>query len=202
MLYFNNLPNIAYPDGNGKTIIMKDLMTRVYVISKLAKDPLMFYSYDVKEGETPEIVAYKYYGSVDDFWLVLLANKANDPEWDWPLTHRNLEKYIIEKYGSIENSQQLHHYEKIITVTNPLTNESEQSMVKIGSEQYANVIVESTTCSFPLGDVIYSVDKREVTNYMYENELNESRRNINLIDKTIALSLQREFRRLYGLSLS
>ena len=202
MLYFNNLPNIAYPDGTGKTILMKDLMTRVYVVSKLVKDPLMYYSYDVKEEETPEIVAYKYYGSVDDFWLVLLANKANDPEWDWPLSYMNLEKFIINKYGSYENSQQTHHYEKIITVTNPLTNEFEKTTAIIGSEQYANVRLESTTCSFPLGDVIYSVDKREVSNYLYETELNESRRTINLIDKTIALSLQREFRRLYGLSIS
>jgi hypothetical protein len=202
MLYFNNLPNIAYPDGSGKTIVMKDLMTRIYVISKLAKDPLMFYSYDVKDGETPEIVAYKYYGSVDDYWLVLLANKANDPEWDWPLTNYNLDKYIANKYGSYENSQQLHHYEKITTITNELTNESEKTVVTIGSESYANLIIQSTTCSFPTGDIIYSVDKREVSNYMYETELNESKRTINLIDKNVALSLQREFRRLYGLSLT
>jgi hypothetical protein len=202
MLYFNNLPNIAYPDGSGKTIVMKDLMTRIYVISKLAKDPLMFYSYDVKDGETPETVAYKYYGSVDDYWLVMLANKSNDPEWDWPLSNYNLEKYIVNKYGSFENAQQLHHYEKITTVTNELTNESENTVVTIGSESYANLIIQTTTCSLPTGDVIYSVDKREVSNYMYETELNESKRTINLIDKSVALTLQREFRRLYGLSIS
>jgi hypothetical protein len=199
MLYFNTLPNITYPDGNsGKTIIMKDLMTRVYVVSKLVNDPLMYYSYDIKEGETPEIVAYKYYGSVDDFWLVLLANNANDPEWDWPLTLNNLQNFIQSKYGPAVND--VHHYEQITTITNPLTNESEKTVVTIGSEQYANLIIESTTCSFPTGDVIYSVDKREVSNFTYELELNESKRSINLIDKTIALSLQREFRRLYGLS--
>jgi hypothetical protein len=199
MLYFNNLPNVTYPDGKGKTIIMKDLMTRIYVVSKLTNDPLMYYSYDIKDSDSPEIVAYKYYGSPDDYWLVLLANKANDPEWDWPLNNYNLDKFIINKYGSFENSQQLHHYEMITTVTNPLTNESEKTVVKIGAEQFANVIIGSTTCSFPSGDIIYSTDKREVSNYMYENELNESKRTINLIDKNIAISLQREFRRLYGL---
>lgn len=198
MLYFNNLPNIAYPTNDGKTIIMKDLMTRVYIISKLINDPLMYYTYDLQEGDTPELVAYKYYGSSDDYWLVLLSNNANDPEWDWPLSQYNLEKYIIQKYGSFENSQMIHHYEKITTVTNPLTNQSENTIDIIGSEQFANVIIGSTTCSFPSGDLIYTIDKRDVTNYIYETELNETKRTINLIDKNIALSLQTEFKRLYG----
>ena len=42
-----------------------------------------------------------YYDSVDYIWLVYLSNDIIDPVYGWHLDTREFEKYIIKKYGSI-----------------------------------------------------------------------------------------------------
>lgn len=199
MLYFENLPLISYPDGRGNNIYMKDLTTRVYIVSQLIKSPLSYYEYTLKEKDTPEIVAEKYYGSADDYWLVMVSNLLSDPQWDWPLSQYNLNKYIINKYGSIENSNQIHHYEKTITYTDPLTTEKQETITEIGKEEYDNLIEFSRDCVLPSGKtVIYSISKSFVTNYTYEEELNVSKQTINLININVANELKLQFKNLYG----
>ena len=69
-------------------------------------------SITVPEGETPEIVSYKYYGAVRYHWVILLMNQIRDPQWGWPLSSSALEKYIVAKYGGTDESTQIHsHYE-------------------------------------------------------------------------------------------
>lgn len=199
MLYFKNLPTVSYPDGRGNNIYMKDLTTRVYIVSQLIKSPLSYYEYTLKENDTPEIVAEKYYGSVDDYWLVMVSNLLKDPQWDWPLSEYNLNKHIIQKYGSIENAELVHHYEKTITYTDLLTNQKQEDVTVIGKDEYDTLIVYSKDCTLPSGDnVNYSVDKAIISNYQYEVQVNESKRTINLISKTVAEDLQRQFKLLYG----
>jgi hypothetical protein len=199
MLYFQTLPKISYPDGRGNKIVMTDLLTRVYLVSQLIKDPINYYSYEVKDGETPEIVADKYYGASENYWLVMLANQINDPQWDWPLSQYNFNAHIIDKYGSQENTQLIHHYEKILTTTNVLSNVSEVSRVQISQSEYNTLIVKSSQYTLPSGEqVVFTVDKAAISNYQYELELNESKRSISLINKNIAGDIQRQFRSLFG----
>lgn len=199
MLYFKNLPLISYPDGRGNNIYMKDLTTRVYILSQKIKSPLSYYEYTLKEKDTPEIVAEKYYGSADDYWLVMVSNLLTDPQWDWPLSQYNLNKYIIDKYGSIESANQIHHYEKITSYTDPLTNEKQETITTIGKEEYDNLVEFSKNCILPSGEtVVYSLSKSYVTNYNYEQELNDSKQTINLININVANELKMQFKILYG----
>jgi len=199
MLYFKNLPVISYPDGRGNNIYMKDLTTRVYIVSQLIKSPLSYYEYTLKEKDSPEIVAEKYYGSADDYWLVMVSNLLSDPQWDWPLSQYNINKYIINKYGSIENAYQIHHYAKTITYTDPLTNEKQETTTEIGKEEYDNLIEYSKNCVLPSGEIVnYSLTKSTVTNYDYEVELNDSKQTINLININVANELKSQFKLLYG----
>lgn len=198
MLYFQNLPTLSYPDGRGNSIYMKDLTTRVYIISQLIKSPLSYYEYTLKEKDTPEIVAEKYYGSADDYWLVMVSNLLNDPQWDWPLSQYNLNKYIIQKYGSLENANDIHHYQKTITHTNLLTGESKETVTIIGKDEYDTLITFSKNCVLPSGETVnYSLSKSYVTNYNYEVDLNDSKQTINLININVASDLKRQFKLLY-----
>ena len=105
MKYFDTLPKIITSDNNNNNIILTNLLARASVINSLLTNPLLFYSYDIRENETPEMIANKYYGSPDNFWVVMMANQLLDPQWDWPLNYNEFNLYIINKYGSVQNAQ-------------------------------------------------------------------------------------------------
>ena len=62
MKYFNSIPKISTSDNNGNSIVLTNLLARVDIKQSLLRNPSLFYQYDLQEGDTPEIVAAKYYG--------------------------------------------------------------------------------------------------------------------------------------------
>ena len=61
MLYFNTLPKVITPDQNGNYILMTNILTRATLIEELQNNPMLFYTYNIQDGDTPEIIAEKYY---------------------------------------------------------------------------------------------------------------------------------------------
>lgn len=193
MKYFNSLPKIRYVDKNNISTIYTNLMARASVIPSVLNNSLVYYTYDIQDGDTPEIIAYKYYGDIDRFWIVLYCNQILDPQWDWPLSSNKLQKYIVNKYGNTLNN--VHHYEKVTTKTNI----SSTSVTTVDTEiltedDYDNTLPENTQ-SYTVGEdtVVIKTVKRTVTNYEYEVAQNESRRNIKILNKIYADSLEAQF---------
>ena len=92
-MYFKHYPTTQF-DGYELADI-----TRKFKLSKVTEDTAVDYmTYTVKEGETPEDVAFYYYDSVDLAWLVLMANDIIDPYTQWPKSEINLERFIVDKY--------------------------------------------------------------------------------------------------------
>jgi len=193
MQYFNSLPKIRYVDKNNVTTIYTNLMARASVIPSVLNNALVYYNYDVQDGDTPEIIAYKYYGDVNRFWIVLYCNQLNDPQWDWPLNSNKFQKYILNKYNT-GNLNSTHHYERITTKTNINTNTTTVDTETISQEVY-NSLQSSTTTTYTLGSetIRVNVVKSVVTNYEYENSLNESKRNIKILNKAYADKLESQF---------
>ncbi len=193
MQYFNSLPKIRYVDQNNVTTVYTNLMARASVIPSILNNTLVYYSYDVQDGDTPEIIAYKYYGDVNRFWIVLYCNQLNDPQWDWPLSSNKFEKYILNKYNT-GNLNSIHHYEKITTQTNINTNTTTVDTETISQEVY-NSLQSNTTTTYTLGSetIQVNVTRRTVTNYEYEISLNESKRNIKILNKAYADKLESQF---------
>ena len=193
MQYFNSLPKIKYVDRNNVTTIYTNLMARASVIPSVLNNALVYYSYDVQDGDTPEIIAYKYYGDVNRFWIVLYCNQLNDPQWDWPLSSNKFQKYILNKYNT-GNLNSTHHYERITTKTNINTNTTTVETETISQEVY-NSLESNTTITYTLGSETIRVNivKGVVTNYEYENSLNESKRNIKILNKAYADKLESQF---------
>ena len=94
--YFTNFPVIEY---KGKQV--RDITRRSKIRESLLNDPYIYLPYTIIDGEKPETVARLYYGSVDDTWLVLLANNIVDPYYEWPLSDEEFNQYFIEKYSEI-----------------------------------------------------------------------------------------------------
>ena len=199
MKYFNNFPKVLDFDGNNKYIAITNLLTRVSMLPEQINNASLYYEYDVQDTDTPEIVASKYYGSVEDFWVVMFTNQFLDPQWDWPLSSRNLDLYIVEKYGSLSNaSSQVAFYEKIITTKEINGIEPEQvERYRIDETEYND--------NTQYGGVLYSwnnkqlsvvTSKRIVSNYDYEIEKNQQKRRIKILNNVYLGTLQTNFEQL------
>jgi hypothetical protein len=206
MQYFKTLPKIIYTDKNNVSTLYTNLLARVSIIPNVLNNALAFYSYDVQDDDTPEIVAYKYYGDVGRFWMVLYCNQMMDPQWDWPLSAAQFDKYVGRKYNDAEH--QIHHYEKIVTTTNRTSGtdfdiKTDVKKYVISDEEFLNLlystvngIADSKTYTFDTGIVDVTIQPKAVTYYEYEYDLNESKRSIKLLNKIYADQLESEFVKL------
>jgi hypothetical protein len=159
--YFTKFPLIGYDIlGNGEKRFAIDILQRIKIRDSLKSSWLIFYEYDVKDGETPEMIAHKLYGSARYHWIVLLTNDIVDPYYDWPMSYENLILTIRKKYGTSTKDglevayQTVHHYEDLFGV----------------------VIDFDTFMSLP------DAERKRVTLYDWENTTNEAKRRIRLLD--------------------
>ena len=175
---------------------MTNLLARANILPEELKNPILYYTYDIQEGDTPEIVAHKYYDDMYRYWIVLFANQIIDPQWDWPLSGSNFNKYIVDKYTEFNPYSEVHHYEKIIEQTDVSTLITTKNTVIISSDAYDNIVTNTVTYNLPTGKVSVTTTGRAVDYYTYELELNESKRNIKLLNKNYVNEFETELRNL------
>ena len=155
MSYFNYFSTILYdPVGKDNAKLVTNIMSRVRVRTNMKKQIVMLDPYDVKENETPEIIADRHHGSVYYHWIVMLLNDISDINHDWVKSTRQMQKYLTEKYTEAQLTEP-HHYEVYQT--------SGDTTVKI----------EVENANYPLATA--------VTNYEYEVALNDEKRKIDLL---------------------
>lgn len=196
MQYFDTLPKIIKTDANRHSVILTDLMARCSIIPKILKNPMVYYEYDIQDGDTPEIVAYKYYGNSYRYWIVLFANQIIDPQWDWPLSSNNFDAYIENKYPSFNPFSTVHHYEKIITQYETSTQTTTVKKIIIDQSTYNSLNDSTNTYTFPTGTVTITITKEAVSYYDYELNLNESKRKIKILNSIYVSQLEQQFKAL------
>ena len=169
-MFFNTFPRIYYDvkgDDNSKVVI--NLLRRVAVRAKVKANTSLFDTYDVKEGESPESIAYKLYGDSEYHWIVLFMNDIVDRYHEWPMSTPQFLSYITEKYS---NPSGTHHYE--------ISQTSGDTTVKI------NVGATNTDYS----------DATAITNMEYEESEQDKKRQIRLLDPGYVPMFTSEFRKL------
>jgi hypothetical protein len=98
---FESFPSISYTLDDGDTEqVVTDIFRRAILSKEFLDNNSYFELYDVLDGETPEELSYRYYGTQDLHWLVLLTNNIQDPRFEWPLSDNDLYKFIVSKYGT------------------------------------------------------------------------------------------------------
>lgn len=168
-MYFDNFPVIIYDSvGQGKYKDVTNLLRRVAMRSKVKSNTLMFDTYDVKEGETPEMIADKLYDDPELHWVVLMVNDITDRYHDWPMDSGQFQDYLNDKYSDINAT---HHYE--------IAQSSGDTSVKIWIENDIDTSAYS-------GATI-------VTNYEYELEEQDRKRKIRLLDPRFIDQFLQEF---------
>lgn len=112
MAYFKKFPKIYYQLKENNTDVLKvlsDITTNVRVKKSVLSGITLWQYYDMKDGETPEIIAEKFYGNAELHWVIMLVNDRYDVYNDYPLTATNLEALIASKYT---NPNATKHYVK------------------------------------------------------------------------------------------
>ena len=108
-MYFSHFPFIPYDSvGNGNFKIVTNLLRRVAIRSKVKSNTLFYDTYDVKRGETPEMLADKVYDDPELHWIILLVNNVTDRYHQWPMNYNQFLAYINDKYSNVDAT---HHYE-------------------------------------------------------------------------------------------
>jgi hypothetical protein len=212
--YFNFFPKTLYSLSNKSTSAdsITNIIARFGFESALKENSNIYYPYDIQDGDTPETIANKYYGSPERHWVVLLFNDIIDPQYDWPLDQRTIIKYINDKYtanGSANVTSQTglawsqsntKSYYKVVTrVTNNATKNTIKEKIELDANTYANVVISNSTKTLQSGTVIVeTVSKETETYYDYEVNLNESKRRIRLLRSEIVsqAGLLDEFKRV------
>ena len=182
---------------------------RIGMIKEVLTNFAAYTKYTVKEGETPEQLADRFYGDPEAYWIILYANNIYDAQYGWPLSYNDFNAFIVSKYGSIETAQTTyHHYEKVITRENITDNITTVTRFKINQtkiadsmsvdlpyDTYASLEFSYTAPATNVGgkSIIETISKNRVTNYDYENQLNEERRSINIIKNKYYPQLIAEF---------
>jgi hypothetical protein len=196
MQYFDTLPKIIQTDNVGVSRVFTNLLARASIIPDVLKNPLVYYSYDIQDGDTPEIIAYKYYGDSYRYWIVLFANELLDPQWSWPMNSTVFETYMAEKYPSGNTTTTVYSYEKKLTQTDNSTNTVTVNTIDINETEYNSLIENTRTYSVGNSTVTVQTTKRIVSVYDYELELNESRRKINILNSVYVDQMEQQFKAL------
>jgi len=173
-MYFDAFPVIPYDakgDLNFKDVT--NLLRRVGMRAKLKSQTLLYDTYDVKEGETPEMIAHKLYGDAELHWVILLINDITDRYHQWPMSGMQFLGYINDKYSNVDG---IHHYES--------TQTSGDTKVKI---EVVNDVDENAYTGLT-----------PITNREFEESEQDKSRQIRFLDPTFVEQFTDEYQKLIG----
>ena len=157
-MFFSKFPKIQYDiKGDRNEKIVTDILRRVKQRTKVSDVANLFDTYDVPEGETPEITAFKHFGSSSHFWVILMTNNITDRYYGWPLSFSEFEKFVFDKYT---NPDDTHHYE-LAQTSGPTTSSDYSHLIEVNSDE---------------------VGASSVSNREYEQRLNDKKRQIKLMN--------------------
>jgi len=156
--------------GDEKYKLLPDIMRRVKLRSGIAAGRFVFDSYDVKNGERPEDIAFKYYGDAEYHWVVLLVNNVTDRFYDWPLTQPQFDAFLTDKYGK-GSEDAIHHYE-LAQTSGATTSRDDSHMLEVNSD------TDNAT---------------SISNRQHEERVQDKNRQIRLLDRKYLDSFVEEF---------
>ena len=196
MSYFRELPDILYQSNllhkvsSQEYVRIKNIFRRVKIQDWIQENTNFFNRYTIRDGERPDTMAERLYGSPDRDWIVILTAGITNIKNDWPLSNYDLYRYVENKYGTTLND--IHHYETI-----EVRDSRGRLILPAGQKVAQNFTIptpyDASATNYYIGIRPQSsnVDYRSVnsninpvtgvSNYEYETQLNESKRQIEVM---------------------
>ena len=172
MSYFNRFPMMVYDiknDNNYK--LLPDILRRVKQRNVSASGQFIFDTYDVRNGEKPEDIAYKWFGDAQLHWVILMTNNITDRYYQWPMNDVQFANFIADKY---DNPDGIHHYE--------LTQDSGRTSGQGPNDYSYKVEVNSDT-----------TNASSISNREYEEREQDKKRSIRLLNQKFLPAFIEEF---------
>ena len=196
--YFRRLPNLDYPsllnsrESNTDYVQTKNLFRRVKIREDLFSNFMQFDRYKVQGDERPDTVSENVYGKSTLDWVILLSNNIIDIKNEWPLTQLQLNEFLNEKYTP-QQLVSIHHYETL-----ELRDNKNQLILPAGI-----TVDEDFNMEYMSGNQIRSTNSlvdgrpiKAVTFFDHENELNDRKRNINVLKPEFLGIFIKDFERI------
>jgi len=156
--------------GDKNYKLLPDILRRVKLRAGIRSSAFMFDNYDVKDGERPEDIAFKWFGDAEYHWIILMTNNITDRYYQWPLTQPQFQEYITDKYGA-GSEDAVHHYEKT-TDSGPTSSRDNSHLVECNSDDG---------------------DPAIISNRQYEQRKQDEYRQIRLLNKNYLNTFVTEF---------
>ena len=174
MAYFRRFPLMAYDmAGNKQYKLLPNILRRVKLRAGVRSGSFLFDNYDVKDGERPEDIAFKWFGDAEYHWIILMTNNITDRYYQWPLSQPQFAEHLTDKYGA-GSEDAVHHYE-ITQTSGPTTSRDYSHMVECNSDETNPTII---------------------SNRQYEQRKQDEYRQIRLLDKRYLRVFVNEFESL------
>ena len=176
--YFNLIPDFDYvsrlPDAKISDYIrVKNFFRRVTLREDIFQGLTFFTKYSIKGDDRPDNVANKVYENPSLDWLILLANNITHIPTEWPMSQYDFDKFMLEKYDNYDTLYNgVHHHETI-----EVKNSNGVIIVRAGLE----VNSDFTQTYYDYYDAEMKTKSnitRPVTNYEYEEKLENKKREI------------------------
>ncbi len=179
--YFRNLPDFEYvnrtKDGRylSNYTQVKNLFKKGKLREDIFQDLTVFEKYNIEGDDRPDNVAFKIYGNAQLDWVVMMSNNIINLYNEWPMSQQSFEIYLVDKYGTDEKLNEVHHYE-----SNEVKDTTGVIIFPKGVQVSA---AQSVSYHEPMTDeqVVVNPISRAVTNYEYEENINNEKRRIYLI---------------------
>jgi len=187
--YFKQIPDFEYvsrlPDAKiSDYIAVKNLFKKGELRPDIFQDLATFQKYQIKGDDRPDNVAQDFYQDSSLDWLVLTCNNVVNIQTEWPLTQRDFDRFLLDKYGTYADLESIHHYETV-----ELKNSKGVVMLEKGLEVESDFSFSYYDWWLKEQKTIISANAvTSITNYQYEEKIENDKRNIFLL-KTRYLGL-------------
>ena len=180
--YFSQVPDFEYvsrlPDAKiSDYITVKNLFKRVFLREDIFQNLTFFNKYSIVGDDRPDNVAFQLYEDSTLDWIILMANNIINIPNEWPLPQADFDRYLVDKYDNDYNKiyNGIHHYETVeIKDSNGVT------IVPKGLEVSSDYNI--TYYDFFIGGLTEENNiVRPITNYEYEENLENKKREIFLL---------------------
>tara|TARA_R100001015_G_C4617972_1_gene174375 strand:+ start:537 stop:1115 length:579 start_codon:yes stop_codon:yes gene_type:complete len=185
--YFRPFPKTNYDiKKNGIPLLLTDVTKRYKIRDILQQKTAIYYNYTIRDGDRPDLIAFKYYGDETLDWLIMLVNNIIDPYYDWPLNYQNFINYMKNLYGSVSTAKStVYEYRQIL---------SEQTTLIDGTVVPKRTIVVDLNTYTNLATNV----REEIDAYEFYEEENNNKREIKLLDKRFVPDIKLEVEAIFS----
>jgi hypothetical protein len=177
--YFRQVPNFEYVSRTAGEqnisdyIEVKNLFKRGKLREDIFGNLSFFTNHSIIGDERQDNVAFDAYGEETLDWVILLSNNILNIQTEWPMTQQVFDRFVLSKYGDYNTLYNgIHHYE-----SREILNYIGNIVIPKGLEVDQNYSVSYYDFSTEQ-DVTVTNIAQPVTNYEYENKIQEEKRNI------------------------